>query len=241
MKRPWSQTLSTLLPRSLIRELKLSDADVFAGLSESECDAEAYVQTPYGTLLDSTTLEQESGDARTWHHLNVAAFIFHAVSVNRTVARWLGMESEDFNINLSTRLWANEVQVTNPLRPESVKYLAFQFTFCQVPEHVRRKRAGIQQPRREREAPWPAGLSFEQVSLVSLLFWGQRSLQGRDVAFTLHSLLLWLIAFVSGEVHRPFGQHFRHMERARKAAAKRTAKAKAKAKKSSAIKKAKRA
>jgi hypothetical protein len=46
MKRPWSQTLSTLLPRNLIRELKLSDADVFADLSESECDAEAYVQTP---------------------------------------------------------------------------------------------------------------------------------------------------------------------------------------------------
>ena len=115
-----------------------------------------------GTLLDSTALEQESGDARTWHHLNVAAFIFHAVSVNRTMARWLVMESEDFNINLSIRLWADEIQVTNPLRPESLKYLAFQFTLCQIPEHVRRKRAGIQQPRREREAPWPAGLCFEQ-------------------------------------------------------------------------------
>ena len=64
MKRSLAHALSTTLPRSVIRELKASDAEQFAELDEAAVDRTAYASTPYGTLLTTTELPQAEG-ART--------------------------------------------------------------------------------------------------------------------------------------------------------------------------------
>jgi hypothetical protein len=149
-KRELAEAISKALPRHFVRKLRELDGDFFADLSEHACDAAAQARTPYGNVMETSLLPQDDGTAFEWHHVNLPALMHCMASYNKDVRRWFGLEHHDFKVNLNLLLWSDEVQVQNPLRPDSLKYLVFQMSFHEFPEYVRKFAAKIMPPQPER-------------------------------------------------------------------------------------------